>query len=293
MLIVCRLNIVGKYGFVVLPLVLVLSSCGWFGKEERKDDPIVATVGEKTLYHSDLGAILSKGLSSQDSAEVASNYIDTWVKKQLILEVAQRYLSLEELDIERRVQDYRESLIIYSYENELIQQKMDTLVADEEVISYYDQYEDNFLLAEEIAQFYYIKLPKDAPKIDEARKMFRSNATEDREQLLGYCVTYAAEFYLKDSIWYELSGIYKQIPIDQLQLRTLSKNRLSGEVEDSLYIYLLKVNDYKEQQSPAPLNYIRRDIVSIILNKRKMALINKTYENLYKDAVENGNFKKY
>ncbi len=277
----------------VLPLVLWASSCKWMGGDDRENDTVVAQVGEKYLYLSDLGELLSKGTNSEDSAAITKKYVDAWIKKQLILDVAQRYLPLEDLDIERRVQDYRESLIIYSYENELIKQKMDTTVTDEQIMAYYGQYEENFLLTEDIAQFYYIKLPKDAPKLDAARQMFRSTSTEDREQLKGYCVAYAAEFYLQDSIWYELSGIYKQIPIDQLQLRTLSKNRLSGEVEDSLYIYLLKVNDYKEQQSPAPINYIRKDVASIILNKRKMELINTTYENLYKDAVENGDFKKY
>jgi hypothetical protein len=269
------------------------TSCNWFDKNDRENDPVVATVAEKKLYQSDINEVMVKGATAEDSAEVAKNYIDNWVKRQLILQVAEKYLTAEQLDIERRVQDYRESLIIYSYENELIQQKLDTVVSEEEIIAYYQQYEENFLLTEDIAQFYYVKLAKDAPKLDATRDMFRSNRTEDKEQLLGYCVTYATDFYLKDSIWYELSGIYKQIPIDQLQLRTLSKNRLSGEVEDSLYIYLLKVNDFKEQQEPAPLNYIREDIVKIILNRRKMELVNKTYDNLYKDAVENGSFKKY
>ncbi len=277
----------------MLPIILWSTSCKWFNKNDRENDPIVAEVGGKYLYLSDVNEAVVKGASPEDSTEVTKNFVDAWIKRQLILKVAETYLTAEQLDIERRVQDYKESLIIYSYENELIKQKLDTTVSDDEVKAYFKQYEENFLLTEDIAQFYYAKLPKDAPKLDAARDMFQSNASEDREQLMGYCVTYAADFYLKDSIWYELSGIYKQIPIDQLQLRTLSKNKLTGEVEDSTYIYLLKFNDFKEQEEPAPLNYIREDIATIVLNKRKMELVNKTYENLYKDAVEKGNFKKY
>ncbi len=281
------------YCLLLLPIVFWATSCNWFNKNDREEDPIVAQVGEKYLYLSDVNEALIKGASAEDSIEVTKNFIDAWIKRQLILEIAETYLTPEQLDIERRVQDYKESLIIYSYENELIKQKLDTTVNDNEVNAYFEQYEDNFLLTEDIAQFYYVKLPKEAPKLNEARQMFQSNKAEDREQLMGYCVTYAADFYLKDSIWYELSGIYKQIPIDQLQLRTLSKNKLTGEVEDSTYIYLLKFNEFKEQGKPAPLNYIRHDIVKILLNKRKMELVSNTYENLYKDAVENGNFKKY
>ncbi len=278
---------------MLFPVLLASASCGWFEKNEREGDPIVAEVNGKYLYQSDIAEMGAKGLTPADSAEVIKNFVDAWVKKQLILGKAEEYLSPEQLDIEKRVQDYRESLIIYHYENELIKQKMDTLVGDNEVIAYFEQYKENFLLTEDIAQFYYVKLPKDAPKLDDARRMFRSDKTEDKEMLKEHCMQYAADFYLQDSIWYELSGIYKQIPIDQLQLRTLSKNKLSGEVEDSLYIYLLKVNDFREQQQPAPLNYIKEDVAKIILNKRKMELINTTYENLYKDAVENGDFKQY
>lgn len=277
----------------MLPILVMAASCDWLKKDQRTDDVLVAEVGEKQLYQSDLKGVMAKGLSPEDSAEVAKNYIDSWIKRQLILEMAEKYLSAEQLDIEKRVQDYRESLIIYSYENELIQQKMDTVVTDEDVAAYFEQYQPNFLLTEDIVQFYYVKLPKDAPKLDDARQMFRSNKLEDKEKLKEHCRQYAADFYLQDSLWYELSGIYKQIPIDQLQLRTLSKNHLTGEVEDSLYIYLLKFNDFKEQQEPAPINYVREDVQKIILNKRKMELINSTYENLYKDAVENGGFKKY
>lgn len=277
----------------MLPIVVMAVSCDWLKNDQRTDDVLVAEVGEKKLYQSDLKEVMAKDLSPDDSAEVAKNYIDSWIKKQLILEMAEKYLSAEQLDIEKRVQDYRESLIIYSYENELIQQKMDTIVTDDDIAAYFEQYQPNFLLPEDIAQFYYVKLPKDAPKLDDARQMFRSNKLEDKEKLKEHCRQYAADFYLQDSLWYELSGIYKQIPIDQLQLRTLSKNHLTGEVEDSLYIYLLKFNDFKEQQEPAPLNYVREDVRKIILNKRKMELINGTYENLYKDAVENGGFKKY
>jgi len=276
-----------------MPLLLATASCDWLKKNDRENDPVVAQVGGKYLYLSDIAEGPAKGLAAADSAEVVGNFIDAWIKKQLILGMAEKYLSPEQLDIEKRVQDYRESLIIYHYENELIQQKLDTAITEEEILTYFAQYQENFLLTEDIAQFYYVKVPRDAPKLDDARDMFRSNTIEDKEKLAAYCKQYAADFYLQDSIWYELSGIYKQIPIDQLQLRTLSKNKLTGEVEDSLYIYMLKVNDFREQQQPAPLNYVKDDVAKIVLNKRKMELITKTYESLYNDAVENGGFKKY
>lgn len=94
-----------------------------------------------------------KDATAEDSAEVAKNYIDNWIKRQLILQVAEKYLTAEQLDIERRVQDYKESLIIYSYENELIQQKLDTVVSQDEIEAYYQQYEENFCSLKTLPNF--------------------------------------------------------------------------------------------------------------------------------------------
>ncbi len=273
-----------------LPL---LFSCDFFNRSSNTIDPVIAQVGEATLHLSDLAEVLVPAKTEADSQRIIENYTDNWIKRKLILDKAQTYLPEEQLDIEKQIADYRESLLIYAYENELIKQKMDTSVTNAEVRAYYNSNLPTFELSEDIVQFYYVKIPLQAPKLDSARVYFKQAQEGDKNKLVEYCYQYAEDFYLKDSLWYELNDIYKQVPIEILQLRAMAMNSLSGEVEDEQFLYLLKINNYAEQRTQAPLEYVADDIRKIILNRRKMELVSTTYDNLYKDAVKSGSFEKY
>lgn len=271
----------------------LLFSCDFINRNGADNDKLLAAVGDATLYMSDMEELLKPQQTARDSAEIIETYRDNWIRRQLVLQKAKKYLPEEQLNVEQQIEDYRESLLIYAYENELIKQKLDTTVSGQAIEAYYKDHQDNFELSEDIVQFYFVKLPLEAPKLDSARHFFRQAQQGNKDKLVEYCYQYAEDFYLKDSIWYELNDIYKQIPIESLQLRTMAMNNLSGEVEDEGHIYLLKINDYKEQRTQAPLAYVADDIKKIIINRRKMELVNTTYDNLYKDAVKSGSFEKY
>lgn len=277
----------------LLVVVLCTTSCQWLKKGANNDDPVLARVGDEYLYGSEVTDLLGSAKDAADSSRILDTYIENWVKKRLMLEKAETYLPAEDLDIERRVQDYRESLLIYAYETELIAQKMDTTVTNEQIDAYFTEHENSFILNEDIVQFHFVKIPLEAPKLDQARELFEMRNEEDKQALVEYGFQYAEDFYLKDSTWYELTDLYRQIPIDMLKLRTMCKNLLSGEVEDDNYIYLLRINGYIEKREKAPLAFAKEKVKKMILNGRKMDLLARTYSDLYKDAVKSGSFEKY
>lgn len=278
---------------VLLAVVLCLSSCKWMHKGDKENDTVLARVGDEYLYSSEVTDLLGTAKDQADSNKLLDTYIENWVTKRLMLEKAETYLPTEDLDIEKRVQDYRESLLIYAYETELIAQKMDTLVTDAQIETYFTEHENSFVLNEDIVQFHFIKIPVEAPKLDQARKLFEMNNEADKQALVEYGFQYAEDFYLKDSTWYELTELYRQIPIDMLKLRTMCKNLLTGEVEDDNYIYLLRINGYIEKREKAPIAFAKDKVRKMILNNRKMDLLARTYSDLYKDAVKSGSFEKY
>ena len=277
----------------MLPLFMLVS-CDFFKRDQQPTDTVLARSGDNYLYASDVSTLLKGARTAQDSAEIVDKYIEDWIKRQLILEKAEIYLPSEaELDIDKRVRDYRESLLIYAYENELINQKLDTVVSPNEVAQYYVDHEESFELTEDIVQFYYLKVPREAPNLADARELFKLNNEEDKQGLVEYSFKYAEDFYLKDSVWYEMNLLYSEIPIALRQLKTMALNHLSGEVEDSSYVYLLRINDYLPQREQAPMSFVEENIRKIILNRRKQELINATYSQLYKDGLKNGSFEKY
>ena len=94
---------------------LLLASCR--PQPGQPEDPI-AQVGPVYLERSELQAMLPSGLASADSMEVAKKRILSWVSHQVLLQKAMANLNEgAKQDIARQIDQYKESLIIYFYED--------------------------------------------------------------------------------------------------------------------------------------------------------------------------------
>ena len=85
---------------------------------------------------------------------LVTNFINNWVKEELILQKAALNLSNIEEEIEREVEKYRRSKLIYLYEKELVRQKLDTVVTDVQINNYYETNKFNFELKDYVLQPY-------------------------------------------------------------------------------------------------------------------------------------------
>ena len=140
--------------------LLSFVSCSYF-TESAKDEE-VARVGEKYLMLSTINEI-TNDLTQEDSQKVASSYIDNWIKEELLIQKAIQNLSEDQLNFEQQLEDYKNSLIIYAYENALVRQKLDTIVDDKQVQQYYYSNTANFILKEDLASCQMLKCKASAP----------------------------------------------------------------------------------------------------------------------------------
>lgn len=124
-----------------LILVLALFSCQ--NSKNGSGDKAIATIYDKVLYQSDLQSVLYEGISVNDSLVRTKAFIDSWIRRQLLIHQAENNIDKSELDFSRQIEDYRNSLIIYKYESMLIEQNLDTVVSENEIVKYI---EDNSAL---------------------------------------------------------------------------------------------------------------------------------------------------
>ena len=98
--------------WVGLILIMFLSSC-----QEKKTDngEIIVSVYGKNLYKTDLENISFEGITYNDSVMRARAFIDKWIKNQLLLRQAENNLRPEQLDFSKRLEEYRNSLVINKY----------------------------------------------------------------------------------------------------------------------------------------------------------------------------------
>ncbi len=211
-------------------------------------------------------------------------------RKKLLLKNAEKNNSLEALEnIKKLVQDYRESLLINNYKEELIKQQLDTIISQDEVESYYDYNKENFKLNEVLLKLKYLHFDDNIKDKKEIIKLFKLDDIEAAEQLEQMQLSFK-KYQLNDSVWVQLDKILLKLPVSKENL--LKKTKFIQK-QDSLGLYLVAVKDILNRNDIAPLSYIEPTIKEMILHKRKIELIREIEKIIVKDATEKNNFKIY
>jgi len=273
-------------------LLTLLSACSLFPGKKKQGNAI-ARVYEKYLYSDELEGLVPTGTTSKDSIEITRTYINNWIRQELLLHQAESNLSTEQMDFEKQVEQYRNSLIIFQYESELVRQKLDTTVSMQEIEEYYKKNEDNFQLHENILRTVYLSVSKNSTLAQRFRQLIRSNKDADKDKLTELCQQQAAEFHLDEQAWLSFSEFASKIPLSVSdQQEFLSKNPYF-EVQDSSFRYLVSIKEYKIKESVSPLSFEVGNIRAILLNKRKSEMLTRMEEDLYKAALGKKNFEIY
>ena len=278
-------------------LVLFLSACDLFkikSEEDFDDDPIVASVGKTYLNVSDIDFINKETQSNIDSAELVSRYIQTWIKKQLMIKEAGKNLTINESELNRKLLDYRYALIIYEFEKSQVEQSLDKKVSLEEITDYYDKFKENFSLKEIIVRTNFIKMEKSLPQKRQVERLLRSTRENDNKELKEIALRYANNYFLEDSTWIKFDDIILNTPLAQNanNVQLLKSNR-NISIEDDNHTYFFHILEYKLQDQVPPLEFVRDEISKIIVNKRRVALAEKLHKEVYDKALENNEFKIY
>ncbi|WP_442795803.1 hypothetical protein [Pelobium manganitolerans] len=275
---------------LVMVLGISLTSCINFADD--KGQP-VAKAFDKYLYPSDLEGLVPKNTHGNDSAAIVKAFIDQWQHEQVILHQAENNVNIDEKAIEEKLEVYRKSLIRFEYEQELIRQKLDTAVNDQEIQKYYSDNKDNFQLKKPILKVSYIKLPENAPKVAMVKKLFASKDMRDIDLLEKYCFKYSPNFSLLDTAWHYKDELKKILPIDEIPEHRYDNLNRIFEISDNNALYLIILRDSKFRDSLSPLAFEKENIRNLILNQRKLALISQMETEVFKEAQKNNELEIY
>ncbi len=274
-----------KNVFVLLLLVSV-SACSFFKKKPQADADAIARVNEEYLYASDIQSI-TKGLKGTDSLEALKGYANSWVRKKMLLQKALENIPEDDLGITKKVEDYREALLLYEYEKALINQKLDTTIRQKELTEWYEKLKGDFPLENDVYQAYFIKLKKDAPDLDQARKWItKPKDEEDARKVEGYCKEYATIYTIDKGMWYEQANFLKNFPVTQGDINGLINSGSYKEFKTDEGAWFIKITGVMKKDEPSPLEFIREQIVRAIIEKRRLQLIEKVYNKIYQDGLQ-------
>ena len=272
--------------------IFLLTSCDYLLVQEKEDNAseIIAIVNTDKLFKEDLKDVLPRNISKEDSLIIVKSFIQDWAVNKLLLKgAANNNTSASLRNINKLVQDYKESLLINNYKKELIKQQLDTVISNDEVEQYYLVNNENFKLNEVLVKSKYLYFNYTINDQKEIVKLFKSDKINDAEELERQQLSFKI-YQLNDSIWTELDKVLLKLPFSKENL--LKKSKFIQK-QDSLGLYLVAIKDVLNRNDIAPLSYIKSTIKEMILHKRKIELIREIEKIIVKDATKNNNFKIY
>ncbi len=266
-----------------LVMLIMLAACS-SPETTKEEEGTLARVYDRVLTIDDLPSDLRSKAKGNDSLSLLKVYVNNWIRQQVSLHKAKENLDEEIPDIEAKVRDYRNSLLIYEYQRALFEQLLDTTVDMREILDYYEKNPGNFELKRNIVRLRYVKLPLEAENMNKAKKWFVSNDASDQFKLLDYCNQFAVNTYLDQDSWLSFEDLLKEIPLSQYNQEHFLRTNKFVELKDNDFVYWLYIHAFRIKNSISPLEMEQERIRSIIINKRKLQLLEEVEGSLFKDA---------
>ena len=281
-----------KAGVLIgIAFLMLLAGCDYFQKNSK--EVVVAECYGKYLYESDLKGIVPEGATIMDSIQRVNTFIDSWVRRQVLIHQAENNLNMEELDLNKQMDEYRNSLVIYAYESQLINQKLDTVVSDDEIAEYYEQNKEDFQLRNTMVKVAYVIVPEESNQNATFQKLLSDPDTLLLQNIDVLATYYAAKSYLDVDHWMRFDELTNIIPIEIFNAESFLKKNKFVCFDMNDYTYMVRFVDYQLEESTSPLDMVSDNIKSVILAQRKKVLIDKMQTSIYEKAKRDRAFEVY
>ncbi len=260
-------------------------ACG--GVDDGLERP-VARAYDQLLSWSDLRQVVPLEATVADSTAMADQYIEAWLKQQVVLHVAEQNLAAERLDMEAQLEDYRRSLVIFNYEQALVEQKLDTVVDLAEVERYYQEHEANFELKETIIRMRWFKVNElDKRELRKMEERFLRGTVDDLHELELWLANNGVSITDRTLSWIPRSTAIAELglPASEAEAAFTKEGRQVIRSDHGAWFY--DVVELRAQNSISPVGMVQADIRSILLNQRKIRLIEDMRSTIYSQAIEN------
>lgn len=281
-----------RIGFILVGLALLFAA-GCRDYVMKSDRIVIADCYGNKLYAEDLEGVVPADASKMDSLSRVNAFIDSWIKRQILVHQAEVNLSPDQLDFSKQMLDYRNSLVIYAYETQLIEQYLDTVVSDDEIAAFYEENKANFQLRSTMVKVAYVVVEEGTKHIKDFQKLMSDRDTLLISQLDALAERYAVSSFFDVDTWVRLDDLLETVPLEIFNTESFLKRNRFVSFEKDGYVYMLRFEDYLLAESVSPIEIEKDNIKKVILMKRQKELLAKMTEDLYEKALKDKVFEIY
>lgn len=275
--------------FIYLTFCLV--SCSYFdtsNETDKEKGKVLAEVAGRKLYESDVSNLVQTSSSPADSIRILKGVVNNWVKDQLMILEAEKNLP-KDINLEKMIEDYRSSLLLYNYETKLATELLDTLVTREEKQQYYNQHSDEFILPEAIAKYRVVRFPRTTKSLDNFYKDWKKG---DLAAIAAFADSQADYSDLDGETWKTISQLETLLPKNFISRSWYGENKEMRKKHDDDE-YFIRITRFASAGKVPPFEYIEAKIEKVILNERKIKLLKQKKQQLFDKEFGSSKVKLY
>lgn len=266
-------------------LLVCATGCG-AGAVTEQD--AVARAYDDVLTLGEIRQVIPMESTPEDSVALAKQYIDNWLRDRVLMFNAEQNLSLAQKDVEVELQAYRRSLILHAYEQALIDEKLDTTVSAAEVEQYYTGNEKNFVLKDDIVRVRWFKVrQEDRKTLELIEDLWRSTDQQKLRELEIWLAQRGIGITDTGDDWTDFNDLLKEVPIETGNPTDFLAHANRIVVKDSVSTYFVHLLEHRLRTTTAPLQRVAPGIRAIIINQRKLRLLEGMRNDLYDHALAN------
>ena len=274
-------------------ILLLTALTAVVGCSHHSDEtPLLASVYGHELHSSDLKGLVGEGVSAEDSAAIVASYVEQWIRQTVILTKAEKNIND---NFDRQLNEYKNSLLTYAYEQHIVNQLLDTNISDEQIAEYYEQHLDDFQLKSAIVKAVYVTVPAKSAAETRLKKIISSRSFGDHEvvDLEETASRYGINGYFDADTWIPFYTLQSAIPITTYNENLYLKQNRTIVLSDNNLTYMARILDYKVGDETSPLELQTENIRSILLNLRKIDILNHLQSDLLEEAEKGNHVKRY
>ena len=266
-------------------LVSLLFCVSCAEKQDHGGQTPLVEVDGNFLYKEDLRAVPPVGISKDDSILFAEHYIRNWAEEMLLYAKAESNIP-DNAEIDRLVENYRKALIMHTYQQQLISQKLSEEIPEQELTDFYNNNQELFKLAHPLVKGLFIKVPITAPQIASERKWYKSDAREAVDHLEKYSLQNAVKYEYFYDKWMPVADVLDLLPLkDSDPEAYVNKNR-HIELKDTAFYYFLHVADYRAKGEQEPYEIALSKVKDMLVNRKQIDFMKQVKSDLYQRAID-------
>ena len=274
----------------VMSGIMIISCTPLPEDNQPEESPLLAEVYNRKLFATDLEGLAPMS-DKNDSLAITKAFIERWVREQVLLHEAELNIP-PDLQINKLVRDYRASLIVNNYKQQLISNQLDSIVSFEEIEDYYNKNKEQYHLGEDIVQLRLVRLKQPIADLNRFRTLWRDRDSTGLAPLIEFCDDHQYDYILNDSSWHNLNDIIATLPQGHITGSTV-KYKKNYEFSDDEFRYFVWIIELMETQEIAPLRYIQDQARRVIMHRKQQELINSINDDLFDKAIQENKVKIY